>query len=132
MKLIEKGAKAASKGTGKALELLNKASGRLEPMRTVPFLGEYVVDIQDTISMLSDYYHGRYKKLPFAVLAGALGIIAYLVSPIDLIPDGIPVLGFIDDAFIINIVMNICLDTELNRYRKWRGTGGELNGDKSN
>ncbi|MDY3080141.1 MAG: YkvA family protein [Oscillospiraceae bacterium] len=129
MNLIEKGAKAASKGTGKALELLNKASGKLEPMRTAPFLGDYVADIQDIIAMLNDYYHGRYRKLPFAVLAGALGVVAYLVSPIDLIPDGIPVLGFIDDAFIINIVLNICLDTELNRYRKWRGATGEENAD---
>lgn len=127
MKLIKKGTAAAAKGTAKALALLNKASGKLEPMREVPLLGEYVADIQDIVAMLDDYYHGRYRKLPFAVLAGALGIVAYLVSPIDLIPDGIPVLGFIDDAFIINIVLNLCVDTELSRYRKWRGAAGELN-----
>ena len=118
---IKKGALAVSKGTGSVLELLNKASGKLEPLKSAPLLGDSVADVQDVVSMLNDYYHGRYKKLPFAVLAGSLAIVAYLVSPIDLIPDGVPVLGFIDDALIINLVLELCVDTELKRYRKWRG-----------
>lgn len=118
---IKKGALAVSKGTGSVLELLNKASGKLEPLKSAPLLGDSVADVQDVVSMLNDYYHGRYKKLPFAVLAGSLAIVAYLISPIDLIPDGVPVLGFIDDALIINLVLDLCVDTELKRYRKWRG-----------
>ena len=118
---IKKGALAVSKGTGSVLELLNKASGKLEPLKSAPLLGDSVADVQDVVSMLNDYYHGRYKKLPFAVLAGSLAIVAYLISPIDLIPDGVPVLGFIDDALIINLVLELCVDTELKRYRKWRG-----------
>ena len=117
---IKKGALAVSKGTGSVLELLNKASGKLEPLKSAPLLGDSVADVQDVVSMLNDYYHGRYRKLPFAVLAGSLAIVAYLVSPIDLIPDGVPVLGFIDDALIINLVLELCVDTELKRYRKWR------------
>ena len=118
---IKKGALAVSKGTGSVLELLNKASGKLEPLKSAPLLGDSVADVQDVVSMLNDYYHDRYKKLPFAVLAGSLAIVAYLVSPIDLIPDGVPVLGFIDDALIINLVLELCVDAELSRYRKWRG-----------
>ena len=117
---IKKGALAVSKGTGSVLELLNKASAKLEPLKSAPLLGDSVADVQDVVSMLNDYYHGRYRKLPFAVLAGSLAIVAYLVSPIDLIPDGVPVLGFIDDALIINLVLELCVDTELKRYRKWR------------
>lgn len=118
---IKKGALAVSKGTGRVLELLNKASAKLEPLKSAPLVGDSVADVQDIIAMLNDYYHGRYRKLPFAVLAGSLAIVAYLVSPIDLIPDGVPVLGFIDDALIINVLLELCVDAELSRYRKWRG-----------
>ena len=118
---IKKGALAVSKGTGSVLEFLNSASGKLEPLRSAPLVGGSVADVQDIIAMLNDYYHGRYRKLPFAVLAGSLAIVAYLVSPIDLIPDGVPVLGFIDDALIINVLLELCVDAELSRYRKWRG-----------
>ena len=70
--------------------------------------------------MLDAYYHGRYTKIPTAALLGSLGILAYLVSPLDLIPDNVPILGFIDDAFIINTVVTLCVDKELERYRQWR------------
>lgn len=70
--------------------------------------------------MLHDYYHGEYKKIPAIVMAGTAAIVAYLVSPLDLIPDNIPLLGFVDDALIINLVMQLCIDKELERYRAWR------------
>lgn len=119
----EKAAKALSavvNGTGKTLEFIDKAARKLEPLTGLPIIGGTIADVQDIISMLDDYYHGRYKKIPTAALLGSLGIIAYLVSPFDLIPDNVPILGFIDDAFIINTVVTLCVDKELERYRQWR------------
>jgi uncharacterized membrane protein YkvA (DUF1232 family) len=43
----------------------------------------------------------RDPRTPWAVRAVALLIAAYALSPIDLIPDFIPVLGLIDDALLI-------------------------------
>jgi uncharacterized membrane protein YkvA (DUF1232 family) len=51
------------------------------------------------------------------VIAGLL----YFISPIDLIPDYIPILGYIDDAFVISIVLN-SLAGEIERYREHTGT----------
>lgn len=119
----EKAAKALSavvNGTGKTLEFIDKASRKLEPLRNIPLIGGTIAEVQDIISMLDDYYHGRYKKIPTVALLGSLGIIAYLVSPVDLIPDNIPLLGFVDDAFVINTVVTLCVDKELERYRRWR------------
>ena len=119
----EKAAKALSavvNGAGKTLEFIDKAPRKLDPLTGLPIIGGTIADVQDIISMLDDYYHGRYKKIPTAALLGSLGILAYLVSPVDLIPDNVPILGFIDDAFIINTVVTLCVDKELERYRQWR------------
>lgn len=115
---------AIAHGTGKTLEAIDKASRKLEPLASLPIIGGTVADVQDIISMLDDYYHGRYKKLPVSVILGSVAIVAYLLSPFDIVPDSIPFLGLIDDAFIINIVLELCVDKELERYRNWRTGAG--------
>ena len=117
---IKNGALAVARGTGKVLDFLNVASAKLYPLTRIPFVGETILDIQDLIAMLDDYYLGRYTKVPAVVIAGTAAIVAYLVSPIDLIPDKVPILGVIDDALVIKIVLELCIDKELDRYRAWR------------
>lgn len=42
---------------------------------------------------------------PWGAVISLLGSIAYGVSPIDLIPDLIPLLGLVDDAFLVPILL---------------------------
>lgn len=49
------------------------------------------------------YLAGRDPRVPWYAKALAIGVAAYAVSPIDLIPDFIPVLGFLDDVIILPI-----------------------------
>ena len=41
------------------------------------------------------------RRTPWYAKAWALLVLAYAVSPIDLIPDFIPVLGYLDDLFLV-------------------------------
>jgi uncharacterized membrane protein YkvA (DUF1232 family) len=54
------------------------------------------------------------------ILAGIT--IAYALSPIDLIPDFIPVLGYLDDIIILPALIALTIkfipDDVMNRYRK--------------
>ena len=45
------------------------------------------------------------RSLPRRVRWSLLILLAYLVSPIDLIPDFIPVVGYADDALVLAIVL---------------------------
>ena len=47
------------------------------------------------------YYVARDPRLPWHVRLLALAVAAYALSPIDLIPDFIPVLGYLDDLLIV-------------------------------
>lgn len=47
------------------------------------------------------YYACRDPRTPWSARVLALAVVAYAVSPIDLIPDPIPVLGMLDDLVII-------------------------------
>ena len=50
---------------------------------------------------LTVYFAARDPRTPILVRALALCIAAYAFSPIDLIPDFIPVLGYLDDLVLI-------------------------------
>lgn len=50
---------------------------------------------------LTVWHVARDPRLPWPLQALALAIAAYAFSPIDLIPDVIPVLGWVDDALIV-------------------------------
>lgn len=47
------------------------------------------------------YIAGRDPRTPWHIKAIALAVAAYAFSPIDLIPDFIPVLGYLDDLIIV-------------------------------
>jgi uncharacterized membrane protein YkvA (DUF1232 family) len=47
----------------------------------------------------------QHPQAPLWLKAGCLGIVAYLLSPVDLIPDVIPVLGLVDDLVLVPMAM---------------------------
>lgn len=47
------------------------------------------------------YLAGRDPRVPWYAKALAIAVAGYALSPIDLIPDFIPVLGYVDDLIIV-------------------------------
>ena len=54
-----------------------------------------------------------------AMIAGAL---MYVVVPVDLIPDFIPVVGLLDDATVVGLVMK-SLSNEIDSYKEYISRG---------
>ena len=55
------------------------------------------------------YFAARDPRTPWYVKAFAAGIAAYALSPIDLIPDFIPVLGLLDDVVLLPLAIVVVL-----------------------
>ena len=51
------------------------------------------------------YIAARHPRTPWYAKALALAIAAYAFSPIDLIPDFIPILGFVDDLILLPLAI---------------------------
>ena len=60
-----------------------------------------MADLPFAEDLLAAYYCAFDRQTPLHVKAVLLGAIAYFVLPTDLIPDYIPVIGFIDDAAVL-------------------------------
>ncbi|MGW1084254.1 YkvA family protein [Kitasatospora sp. NPDC002522] len=75
--------------------------------------------------LLRDALTGRYPGLgPAKLLALAFAVAVYLVSPIDAIPDFIPVLGWSDDTGLL-LWFLLGLTRESGRYLEWSQTGAK-------
>ncbi len=70
-------------------------------------------------SLLQDYWAGKYTAIPWKLIAAIGFAVAYLVSPLDIIPDFLPVMGFVDDATVFAMVVST-FQSELNDYKEWK------------
>ncbi len=66
--------------------------------------------------LLYDLIVDRTFKLKPSTLAVIAGVLAYVVMPIDVIPDFIPALGWIDDTFVLATTISTVAE-EIDRYR---------------
>jgi uncharacterized membrane protein YkvA (DUF1232 family) len=101
----------AQKVLAKAVKLSNKAKG--------PF-GNAWENIQLMFGIIHDWFSGRYREIPGGSILAILGAIIYFVSPIDMIPDFIPIVGYLDDAFIMGLVIKQ-IGADLQTYKAWKG-----------
>ncbi len=51
----------------------------------------------------------RDPRVPWYARVFAIGVVAYAFSPIDLIPDPIPILGYLDDLVLIPLGIKLAL-----------------------
>jgi len=89
--------------------------------RGIP-LGELLRVIPDVLRLVRRLVGDR--GVPFRVRAALVVLLVWLVSPIDLIPEFIPVLGPVDDAIVTVLILRYVrrrLGIEALRSR-WAGT----------
>ncbi|GAB3538765.1 hypothetical protein GCM10027443_34390 [Pontibacter brevis] len=71
--------------------------------------------------MIKAAMSGEYKGIPSATLVGGIAVLIYFISPIDLIPDMIPVIGLLDDATLLAWFI-ASIKTELDKFRDWEAS----------
>ncbi len=61
---------------------------------------------------------GEYLGLSKSTIACLVGALLYCLSPIDAIPDVLPIVGLFDDAFVLSMTVK-CVADELKTFRMW-------------
>ncbi len=86
------------------------------PMEQKPLI--ILSDIKTFFAMGRAIVTGHYK-MPWGTFVWLVVFAVYFISPIDALPDVLPLLGFADDgAFLIFVLL--LLHKELDNFRQWQ------------
>uniref|UniRef100_UPI004048A2CE YkvA family protein n=1 Tax=Roseivirga sp. TaxID=1964215 RepID=UPI004048A2CE len=100
-------------------KLLAKAQDKMAKTSSDDSLKTKVIEFLSLIiRMIRSYIKGDYKETPWQTLVMFVAGILYFITPLDAIPDFIPVAGLIDDATVL-VWLGKCFKQDLSNYKKW-------------
>lgn len=97
----------------KAEKLIDKLPIGIESLKYIPIF----------LSLINNYATKKYNNVSPKFILSVVGIIVYLVSPFDVIPDKLPKIGFLDENYLIGKCLSIYKD-ELDKFIDWRDNQG--------
>ena len=93
-------------------------------LEKIPGIGDWLADVPAVISLVRSYIRKEYRDVPVGSIVAALAAILYVVSPVDLIPDVVPVVGMLDDAAVFVVCWKM-IHNDVDRYQAWRTEMGK-------
>jgi len=82
-------------------------------------LGKFVATVKLFYSLIKDYYTRSYKNIPWWSIASIVAALLYVLNPLDLVPDMIPIIGVVDDALILTTCLKM-IQKDLDLYKIWK------------
>ena len=115
--LVSKAAQYA-KDPDRLKDLASKARRKAESAGPDGFLKEFWSTLMTFLRLIRAYTRGDYRQVPWETVTLVVAAVLYFLMPIDVIPDVLMGLGFVDDAAVIAWVMNM-VGPELGKFRQW-------------
>lgn len=81
-------------------------------------LDEFWSYLNALIRMARAYFSRQYTAVPWKTIVSVVAAIIYFVSPLDFIPDLIPILGLTDDAIVIAFIVKQ-IRADLDNFLVW-------------
>lgn len=103
----------------KVLSLVSKAFLYFQKNDENRPVGEEIKEKFNTLlRLVPALYKKEYTQFPWSSLVKTIAVLIYFVSPIDALPDLIPVVGFLDDFALISWVLS-SLSTDITNFENW-------------
>lgn len=106
----------------RAVMVLNEVANKLASKDSGDNKFKQVFDVGRTlVRLVRNYISGEYRQIDTGTIVSALGVLLYTLSPVDLVPDFVPVVGFLDDLALISWFIEK-FQGEILRFREWEDT----------
>ncbi|MDQ3486416.1 MAG: DUF1232 domain-containing protein [Acidobacteriota bacterium] len=118
---LKENASAYLRDPDKLRDLVQKAKGKAEAAGASGPLKDMWQSLLSLLRLLRAYASGQYRNVPAKSLVLIVAGILYFVMPIDLIPDFVVGIGFLDDAAVLAWVMS-SVRTVVTDFEKWEAS----------
>lgn len=100
----------------KTTEIINRALIKYEKQKGKI---DKVRDEMDLlIKMVGAWARGEYRRVPLKTIITGLAALLYFLNPVDMIPDFLLGLGFVDDVTVISFVFN-SIRKDIGEFSQW-------------
>lgn len=107
----------------KVVSVLNEVADKLADKSSKDNKFRQLFDVALTVvRLVRGYISGDYREIATSTIVAGLAVLLYVLSPIDLIPDFVPVLGFLDDLSLVSWFVGK-FQAEISRFREWEQAG---------
>ena len=124
-------ARTIAQSADRLLDVVEEATRKLEAEENHGPLKSVLAEVGALFRMIRAYAKGRYTAVPWESLVLGVAALVYFLSPLDLIPDFIPVIGYVDDVAVLGFVL-IAIQSDLNDFRAWEACAKEDGGGETN
>lgn len=84
---------------------------------------KHLVKLKDRVftlfQMLKDYRSKKYTETPWLSIAAIGFALLYVLNPLDLVPDFIPFVGYLDDASVLALTLKM-VGNDVESYLLWK------------
>lgn len=98
-------------------KLLMDAREKINHIPRGPF-AETCPYLMGMIRLIRAFHYGEYRDISSPNLLTIVTALIYFVSPFDLIPDSVPILGHIDDALVVRLALE-SVRADLDAFMAW-------------
>lgn len=98
-------------------ELLVGAREKINHIPRGPFAETWPY-LMAMIRLLRAYHRGEYRDVSSPNLVVIIAALIYFISPFDVIPDSVPILGNIDDAMVVRLALE-SVGADLDTFMAW-------------
>lgn len=100
-------------------QIINQLQRTLRVLSGFPSVQVFLNEIGSLWEFVGAYQRNQYRDVSQLTILVALAGLVYLISPIDLMPDFLPFLGWIDDLAVLRVIIEL-IRSDLSKFQIWK------------